>query len=66
MLRLGTRRSALANWISANGADAAPADDVVSALRTLAQSDTSSGIILVLGSLYLAGDVLRKNGEMIE
>ncbi|MBK9588896.1 MAG: bifunctional folylpolyglutamate synthase/dihydrofolate synthase [Sphingomonadales bacterium] len=56
----------LANWISAKGADAAPADDVACALRTLAQSDTSSGIILVLGSLYLAGDVLRENGEMIE
>ena len=56
----------LANWISAKGADAAPADDVACALRTLAQSDTSTGIILILGSLYLAGDVLRKNGEMIE
>ncbi|MBL0022306.1 MAG: bifunctional folylpolyglutamate synthase/dihydrofolate synthase [Sphingomonadales bacterium] len=48
---------------SAFGENAAAAADVAAALRAIAL-DTGREIVLIAGSLYLAGEVLRLNGEM--
>lgn len=42
---------------------AAPAPDVVSALRAIAR-EGGAPVVLILGSLYLAGTVLEANGEL--
>ncbi len=55
----------LSAWLRRQSVTAEPATDVASALRSLAKSDVESGAVLILGSLYLAGEVLRENGEEI-
>jgi dihydrofolate synthase/folylpolyglutamate synthase len=52
----------VADAASALGIPAAPADDLASAVRDLAQDDGSARL-LICGSLYLAGVVLRDNGS---
>jgi dihydrofolate synthase/folylpolyglutamate synthase len=44
------------------GIPATPARDLASALGAIAQIETGSARVLVCGSLYLAGHVLRENG----
>ena len=56
----------LSAWLQSRGAEAEPAADVGSALDSLAKGARRPGAILILGSLYLAGEVLRENGERIE
>ena len=56
----------LATWLRTKGVCAEQAADIGSALKSLAKDDQKPGAILILGSLYLAGDVLRRNGERIE
>jgi len=55
----------LSAWLRRQSAAAEPAADVASALRSLAKQEIESGAVLILGSLYLAGEVLRENGEEI-
>jgi dihydrofolate synthase/folylpolyglutamate synthase len=58
--------SALAALSAEAGLRAAPAADVESALRWIARhaDRTQPPIVLILGSLYLAGQVLRKNDQL--
>jgi len=56
----------LADWLSTREINASPAADVRSALDALAQENGKSGAVLILGSLYLAGTVLRANRERTE
>ena len=56
--------AALAATARAAGLDAAPADGVAAALATLAQG-AGPARVLVTGSLYLAGTVLRENGTPV-
>ncbi|HIC81971.1 MAG TPA: bifunctional folylpolyglutamate synthase/dihydrofolate synthase, partial [Kiloniellaceae bacterium] len=44
------------------GLDAAPAAAVADALQAILRSADRPGRILICGSLYLAGQVLRDNG----
>ncbi|HEY9550085.1 MAG TPA: Mur ligase family protein, partial [Kiloniellaceae bacterium] len=44
------------------GIDAAPADSVMAALRTLSAGGGEPARVLICGSLYLAGHVLSENG----
>ena len=44
------------------GIPATPASDLTRALRAIAQIETGPARVLVCGSLYLAGHVLRENG----
>jgi dihydrofolate synthase / folylpolyglutamate synthase len=44
------------------GIPATPASDLARALRAIAQIETGPARVLVCGSLYLAGHVLRENG----
>ncbi len=58
---------ALANTLAHSGARATPCADVESALRAIAR-DTGSGIpprVLICGSIYLAGHVLKRNGTPV-
>ena len=45
-------------------ADAAPAQDIATALATISPGDDAPPLVLILGSLYLAGTVLEANGEL--
>ena len=56
----------LAVWLRAKDVRVEQAIDIGSAIESLAGGDQKPGAILILGSLYLAGDVLRRNGERIE
>jgi dihydrofolate synthase/folylpolyglutamate synthase len=58
--------AALASAAREAGLSAVPADGVESALRWIARhADRSEPpIVLILGSLYLAGEVLRTNGQL--
>lgn len=56
----------LAAWLQTQEIAAQAAADVGSALESLANDRRKPGAILILGSLYLAGTVLRANGERIE
>lgn len=58
--------AALADWIGQRGARAQAQANVAAALRDLAATVKGPSAILILGSLYLAGEVLRENGERIE
>jgi len=55
----------LAAWLQTEGIAAQSAADVGSALESLAKGARRPGAILILGSLYLAGEVLRANDERI-
>jgi dihydrofolate synthase / folylpolyglutamate synthase len=44
------------------GIAATPAPDVASALDAIATAEPDAALVLVCGSLYLAGHVLRENG----
>jgi dihydrofolate synthase/folylpolyglutamate synthase len=55
----------LAAWLQTHGIAAQSAADVGSALESLAKGARRPGAILILGSLYLAGEVLRANDERI-
>lgn len=59
--------SALADALSRTGAGATPCIDVESALRAIAQDAGvgSSPRVLICGSIYLAGHVLKKNGTPV-
>lgn len=56
----------LSAWLQSRGVEAEPAADVGSALEFLGKDGRKTGAVLILGSLYLAGEVLRENGERIE
>mgnify|MGYP000023551258 CR=1 FL=1 len=53
---------AAAAHAAAAGIDAAPADSVTEAVQALVEKSELPGRILICGSLYLAGHVLRDNG----
>jgi dihydrofolate synthase / folylpolyglutamate synthase len=53
---------AAAGHAAAAGIDAAPADSVTAALRSILDTADRPGRVLICGSLYLAGRVLRDNG----
>jgi len=53
--------AAAADWLRESGADATPAAGVAAALATLADSEPQPLRVLICGSLYLAGHVLRDN-----
>ena len=44
------------------GWSAIPAQDVESALRAIVEAEPAPARVLICGSLYLAGHVLRSNG----
>jgi dihydrofolate synthase / folylpolyglutamate synthase len=52
---------AAAHWLRESGADATPAASVDAALAALAQAEPQPLRVLICGSLYLAGHVLRDN-----
>lgn len=56
----------LSNWLRKNGLEAEPVESVEAALRAFANSPSRPAAILILGSLYLAGEVLRRNGQIPE
>ncbi|MGF1593257.1 MAG: bifunctional folylpolyglutamate synthase/dihydrofolate synthase [Kiloniellaceae bacterium] len=53
---------AAAGHAAAAGIDSAPAESVAAALRTILDKADRPGRVLICGSLYLAGRVLRDNG----
>jgi dihydrofolate synthase/folylpolyglutamate synthase len=53
---------AAADWLRETGADATPAASVDAALAALVEADPQPLRVLICGSLYLAGHVLRDNG----
>lgn len=55
----------LAAWLQAESASALPMSSVEASLRSLNKEGQKRGAILILGSLYLAGEVLKQNGEII-
>ena len=57
---------ALAAWLRERGCDAAPAADVAGALTSLDLGTGSPSAVLIIGSLYLAGTVLKENGQIVE
>lgn len=59
---LGIDAEKLADVIKSTGQDAYAADGIVEAFDQVAQSKPESMRILLCGSLYLAGDFLKKNG----
>jgi dihydrofolate synthase/folylpolyglutamate synthase len=52
----------LAAMARADGADAAPAADLAEAVDRAARAAGAGGRVMICGSLYLAGAVLRENG----
>jgi dihydrofolate synthase / folylpolyglutamate synthase len=52
---------AAADWLRETGADATPAASVDAALAALVEADPQPLRVLICGSLYLAGHVLRDN-----
>lgn len=56
----------LSNWLRKNGLEAEPVESVEAALHAFANSPSRPAAILILGSLYLAGEVLRRNGQIPE
>jgi dihydrofolate synthase/folylpolyglutamate synthase len=56
---------ALAQWLGEQKKDAEPADNLESAIQAINGCDQPSAI-LILGSLYLAGEVLRLNEQIPE
>jgi dihydrofolate synthase/folylpolyglutamate synthase len=55
---------ALADWLGTTGRHAEPSDSVPNAMRAIACETTGNSAILILGSLYLAGTVLKENGQI--
>ena len=57
--------AALASVAHDLGLQAAPADDITSALRAIAARAAAATppVVLIIGSLYLAGEVLAANGQ---
>jgi dihydrofolate synthase/folylpolyglutamate synthase len=53
---------AAADWLAASGVLATPAASVDAALAALAETEPRPARVLICGSLYLAGHVLRDNG----
>ncbi|UYY58981.1 bifunctional folylpolyglutamate synthase/dihydrofolate synthase [Sphingomonas sp. S2-65] len=56
--------SDLAQAARARGLDAQEAVDIPAALRAIAGRNTPAPVVLILGSLYLAGTVLQQNDEL--
>ncbi len=56
----------LSNWLGKKGQEAEPVESVEAALRAFAKNPSRPAAILVLGSLYLAGDILRRNEQVPE
>jgi dihydrofolate synthase/folylpolyglutamate synthase len=54
--------AAAADWLRASGALARPEASVDAALASLAETEPRPARVLICGSLYLAGHVLRDNG----
>jgi dihydrofolate synthase/folylpolyglutamate synthase len=54
----------LARIANGLGIRAEPADGVADALRRIAADGAQSSQVLILGSLYLAGEVLAANGQI--
>lgn len=54
----------LADLLEAEGKEAKASDSVPNAMRVIASEATGNSAILVLGSLYLAGTVLKANGQI--
>lgn len=57
---------ALAAWLRDRDCDAAPAADVAEALKAIEPAASGPSAVLIIGSLYLAGTVLKENGQVIE
>lgn len=56
----------LANWLVAQGKAAQVSETVELAIGRARSSQPAPTAVLILGSLYLAGDVLRRNGQIPE
>ena len=54
-------RRGAADWLRASGVDATPEASVDAALAALAETEPQPFRVLICGSLYLAGHVLRDN-----
>jgi len=54
----------LAQAARSRGLDASDATDIPAALRIIADQDGPAPLVLILGSLYLAGTVLQQNDEL--
>ena len=61
MLGSGVQLPFLPLWLSAKGIDAVTAGSVAEALAEIAATSPEARV-LICGSLYLAGTVLRENG----